>query len=228
MFDFDRDYEIATHSKDNSDIGAVEPKSAHARSGAAQQSGHPIDNVRVRGVIINPASRQFLAMVNSRATPGSMTVMLPGGAVEQGEGELSALARQIRDELGITVQLGPDNCRFLLSRTYEFPEAQGTTSCRLNFYAVVSDGAVPRNMTPDSILSVSWMSLSDLHRYLALDSGGWKIQLGALDAVEAALDPAKAKVVDGKAREVARQDGGSSPSKEAYSEPARMPYYSGE
>ena len=224
MFDFDHDYEIATHPKDNSDIGAVEPKSAHARSGAAQQSGHPIDNVRVRGVIINPASRQFLAMVNSRVTPGSMTVMLPGGAVEQGEGELSALARQIRDELGITVQLGPDNCRFLLSRTYEFPEAQGTTSCRLNFYAVVSDGAVPRNMTPDSVLSVSWMSLSDLHRYLALDSGGWKIQLGALDAVEAALDPAKAKVVDGKAREVARQDGGSSPSKEAYSKPARMPY----
>ena len=224
MFDFDRDYEIATHSKDNSDIGAVEPKSAHARSGAAQQSGHPIDNVRVRGVIINPASRQFLAMVNSRVTPGSMTVMLPGGVVEQGEGELSALARQIRDELGITVQLGPDNCRFLLSRTYEFPEAQGTTSCRLNFYAVVSDGAVPRNMTPDSVLSVSWMSLSDLHRYLALDSGGWKIQLGALDAVEAALDPAKAKVVDGIAREVARQDGGSSPSKEAYSKPARLPY----
>jgi 8-oxo-dGTP pyrophosphatase MutT (NUDIX family) len=212
VFDFDRDYEIATHPKDNSDIGA------------AQQSGHPIDNVRVRGVIINPASRQFLAMVNNRVTPGSMTVMLPGGAVEQGEGELSALARQIRDELGITVQLGPDNCRFLLSRTYEFPEAQGTTSCRLNFYAVVSDGAVPRNMTPDSILSVSWMSLSDLHRYLALDSGGWKIQLGALDAVEAALDPAKAKVVDGKAREVARQDGGSPPSKEVYSKPARMPY----
>ena len=224
MFDFDRDYEIATHPKDNSDIGAVESKSVHARSGAVQQSGHPIDNVRVRGVIINPASRQFLAMVNNRVTPGSMTVMLPGGAVEQGEGELSALARQIRDELGITVQLGPDNCRFLLSRTYEFPEAQGTTSCRLNFYAVVSDGAVPRNMTPDSILSVSWMSLSDLHRYLALDSGGWKIQLGALDAVEAALDPAKAKVVDGKAREVARQDGGSPPSKEAYSKPARMPY----
>lgn len=224
MFDFDHDYEIATHPKDNSDIGAVEPKSAHARSGAAQQSGHPIDNVRVRGVIINPASRQFLAMVNSRVTPGSMTVMLPGGVVEQGEGELSALARQIRDELGITVQLGPDNCRFLLSRTYEFPEAQGTTSCRLNFYAVVSDGAVPRNMTPDSVLSVSWMSLSDLHRYLALDSGGWKIQLGALDAVEAALDPAKAKVVDGIAREVARQDGGSSPSKEAYSKPARLPY----
>ena len=224
MFDFDRDYEIATHPKDNSDIGAVELKSAHARSGAAQQSGHPIDNVRVRGVIINPESRQFLAMVNNRVTPGSMTVMLPGGAVEQGEGELSALARQIRDELGITVQLGPDNCRFLLSRTYEFPEAQGTTSCRLNFYAVVSDGAVPRNMTPDSVLSVSWMSLSDLHRYLALDSGGWKIQLGALDAVEAALDPAKAKVVDGIAREVARQDGGSSPSKEAYSKPARMPY----
>jgi 8-oxo-dGTP pyrophosphatase MutT (NUDIX family) len=212
VFDFDRDYEIATHPKDNSDIGA------------AQQSGHPIDNVRVRGVIINPASRQFLAMVNNRVTPGSMTVMLPGGAVEQGEGELSALARQIRDELGITVQLGPDNCRFLLSRTYEFPEAQGTTSCRLNFYAVVSDDAVPRNMTPDSILSVSWMSLSDLHRYLALDNGGWKIQLGALDAVEAALDPAKAKVVDGKAREVARQDGGSPPSKEVYSKPARMPY----
>jgi 8-oxo-dGTP pyrophosphatase MutT (NUDIX family) len=212
VFDFDRDHEIATHPKDNSDIGA------------AQQSGHPIDNVRVRGVIINPASRQFLAMVNNRVTPGSMTVMLPGGAVEQGEGELSALARQIRDELGITVQLGPDNCRFLLSRTYEFPEAQGTTSCRLNFYAVVSDDAVPRNMTPDSILSVSWMSLSDLHRYLALDNGGWKIQLGALDAVEAALDPAKAKVVDGKAREVARQDGGSPPSKEVYSKPARMPY----
>lgn len=224
MFDFDRDYEIATHPKDNSDIGAIEPKPTHGSRGAAQQSGHPIDNVRVRGVIINPASRQFLAMVNNRVTPGSLTVMLPGGGVEQGEGELSALSREIREELGITMQLGPDNCRFLLSRTFEFPDAQGTTSCRLNFYAVISDGAVPRNMEPDSILSVTWMSLSDLHRYLALDTGGWKIQLGALDAVEAALDPAKAKVVDGKAREVARQDGGTPPGEEKYSKPARMPY----
>ena len=51
---------------------------------------------------------------------------------------------------------------------------------------------------------MSWLSLGDVRRYLDLDGGNWKIALGVLDAVEAALDPAKSKRVE-SGRELSRQ-----------------------
>ena len=181
---------------------------------------------RVRAVITNGAG-QFLALVNNRVTFGSMTIMLPGGEVQQGESELTAMARYIRDEVGMTVELSASNCRFLNSRTYEFKGNEGSKDAvRINFFAVDADCGVPRNMQPDSVISVSWMSLADVRRYLELDGGNWKIQLGALDAIEAALDPAKAKVVQDEARELSRQDGGKSPDggDGQVSRPSRLPY----
>ncbi len=178
---------------------------------------------RVRAIIVNGAG-QFVAQVNNRVSLGNMTVMLPGGDIRQGEGELTALARHVRDEVGITMQLDPSNCRFLASRTYEFDgDGCGKQVARVNFYAIDSDGAVPRNMDPESVVSLSWMSLADLKRYVDLGSGNWKVMLGAMEAIEMALDPSKAKAVEG-GREIAHQDGGKAPSDEGASRPSRLPY----
>jgi hypothetical protein len=180
---------------------------------------------RVRAVITNNAG-QFLAVVNNRVTLGCLTIMLPGGEIGPGESELTALARYVRDEVGMTVELSAANCRFLNSRTYEFGASDSKECVRINSFSVDSDCGVPRNMQPESVLSVSWMTLADVKRYLELDGSNWRIQLGALDAIETALDPAKAKVIQGEAREIARQDGGKSPDggDNQVSRPSRLPY----
>lgn len=219
MYDYDQDQDFDGMAPANKEL--VKP-SGPATTATPLRTA----SVHVRGIIVNPVSNQFLALVNNRVAAGSMTVMLPGGVVSPGDDELTVLTKALRDELGLTVQLQPSNCRFVLSRTYSFePHPDGSeNTARLDFFTIDDGALVPRNMQPDSVLSVTWMSLLDLHRYIELDHDGWKIQLGALDAIESALEPAKAKVVEGRTREIARQDGGKSPDGDGYSKPAPLPY----
>lgn len=204
-------------------VGAVPPENRPAIQGDPRPT-----NRRVRAVIADAVRKRVLVQVNNRAEFGCLTIMLPGGG-NDGEGDLTALAREIYTELGVTVQLTPANCKFIQSRAYEFPAAPDGSIDKavLNFYGVDIGGAVPRNMEPDSVLSLDWMTLTEIHRVLDLDSSNWRIQLGALDAIEAVLDPAKAKTVHGHggddAREVSRQDGGVPPDEEKYSKPSRLP-----
>ena len=179
--------------------------------------------VRVRAVVIDPSRRNmFLAQANNRAAPGSIVLMLPGGQSNDGEGELTALARYLAEDVGISVELCPENTRFIMSRTYQSPDDGVPT--RVNFYCIEVANAVPRNMRADTVLSVSWLSLDDVHRYLELDGAGWKIQLGALDAVETILDPERSKTLKDGSRELARQDGGTQEDGEKLSRPTRLPY----
>ena len=143
---------------------------------------------------------QFLAQVNNRVTPGCLTVMLPGDTVEGGEPQLSVLKRVLAEQLGVTLTLSGSNCRLLGSRTYEFSMAEVV---RMNFFQVDIDGAVPRNQIPDSVLTVSWMKPAEVRRLIAAD--GWKVQLGALDALDLALGAAEVPGNDG-VRELSRED----------------------
>ena len=143
---------------------------------------------------------QFLAQVNNRVTPGSLTVMLPGDSVNGGESQLSVLTRVLAEQLGVTLTLGSGNCRLLGGRTYEFSMAEVV---RMNFFQIDIDGAVPRNQTPDNVLTVGWMTLVEVRRLIADE--GWKVQLGALDALDLALGSAARESDDG-AREIGRED----------------------
>ena len=228
MIDFDRTSDIADHpSNVQNHIDAVNTNSSEATKSTRKQEDTGIHTtVRVRGIILDSVSKRFIAIVNNRISFGSMTVMFPGGDVVPGTGELSSLAGAIRDELGISMELSPTNSRFVLSRTYETTDDNGNaTRTRVNYYVITSDGAVPRNMMPESVISVSWLSLLDIRQNLKLENANWKIQMGGLAAIEAALDPSKAKITELMYREVSRQDGGKSPDEtDKYSRPIALPY----
>jgi hypothetical protein len=181
--------------------------------------------VKVKAIILGSHHSKVLSQINNRVCVGTQTIMMPGAEVQEGERELTALARGLRDEIGVTISLNQTNCRFILSRTYEFePNEDGTPYIsRINFYVIDGSDIVPRNMLTDSVISLTWLTLTEIQRFLSLASN-WKIQLGALDAIEAAMDPAKSKMIGAHAREVSRQDGGSSPDGEAYSKPSPLPY----
>ena len=165
----------------------------------------------VRGILHDPRRRAFLGLVNSRVSPGQLTVMLPGGRICEGETPLQALGNSLLDELQIGTPLDWGNTKFLMSRTYEFPGQ--ASAVEVLFYRLDLGPVVPLNMNPSEVTSVSWLTLGDVERYTSLDGAGWKVQMGALDALRAVLDPVKTREVDGgaqgTAREVARRDGGS-------------------
>lgn len=164
-------------------VEKCKPKSV---SEAAPLAPQIVKSARVRGVVVDKSNGRFLAILNDRVVPGSLTVLLPGGDVTAGESDLSVLARDLEDSLGMNDELGAGNCRFLMNRNYESSVPGGACeTVRVNFYAVVSDGAVPRNLHPESIVSIGWMTIEELTA--RVNSEGWKLQLGAAEAIRAAL-----------------------------------------
>ena len=186
---------------------------------AAPANDLPV-NRRVRGVVVGPGGRSFLALVNNRVYPNMMTIMLPGGEPQPGEHPIKALGRYLHEQVGITAQLGTENTRFLLSRTYSYgtPQDQLDELVEVLFFRVVLDGPVPRNMEPDSVLSLTWMTLTEAERLVADGNNGWAIQAGAMDALEAVLDDAQTREGLDGAQEVARYQAPRDPRN------ARLPY----
>ena len=161
----------------------------------------------VRGIVYDPRRRAFLGLINSRVTPGQLTIMLPGGRICEGETPIQALGNSLLDELQIGTPLDWSNTKFIQSRTYEFQDQ--TSVNEVLFYRLDLGPVVPLNVNPNEVTSVSWLTLGDVERYTSLDGAGWKVQMGALDALRATLDPAKTREVERGVREVARRDGGS-------------------
>ena len=210
MLDFNLDYDTPpTEFNAGSAIGTIQLDVENdTPSSALKSTTSEYDVVSVRAVIHTPCNRAFLCQVNNRVNFGSMTAVLPGGIVE-GKSVINALREYMRDQVGISKELNPSNCRFIQSRVFETTNDSGHKSkARIDFYAINSEGSVPYNLCPDSVVSLSWLSLEDIERYVATDSASWKVQAGAMDAIIAVLDPEKSRTKDG-VREVSRQDGGT-------------------
>lgn len=76
----------------------------------------------------------------------------PGGKIEQGESESEALRREIREELGCEIEVGP----LLLRHAHRYPNLE----VDLAFFAcTLPDGASPR---PVAVAQIAWASAGEL------------------------------------------------------------------
>lgn len=144
--------------------------------------------VRVRAIVTNSNRTQFLTQVNNRVSLGDLTIMLPGGEVRpEDENMAAAVARVLRDELGVSpTSLDEHSFRYVGSKTYQLKNDSGIQDVKIIFLNVDIGDAVPINLKPESVLSVTWMTLDDVNRYIQ-SNDNWKIQVGALDVLNAFL-----------------------------------------
>jgi 8-oxo-dGTP diphosphatase len=84
----------------------------------------------------------------------------PGGKVEPGESEPEALVREIREELGCGLEVGP----LLLRHAHRYPELE----VELAFYAArLPEGEVP---APLGVAEIAWAAADGLARYDFLEA----------------------------------------------------------
>lgn len=106
--------------------------------------------VRVVAAVWIRAGRVFAAR---RAPHKSQAGLweLPGGKVEAGEADETALARELREELGLEAAVGA----YLAESVFSYSHA----TVRLVAYAVTSDGADPHLVDHDA---TQWLAATDL------------------------------------------------------------------
>jgi mutator protein MutT len=76
---------------------------------------------------------------------------IPGGKVDPGEPVTEAAARELQEEVGISVS--PDRCRFIAVTHHRPPHGDA----RVGFGFVVTDwSGEPRNLEPDKCSSLGW------------------------------------------------------------------------
>ncbi|HEX6499945.1 MAG TPA: NUDIX domain-containing protein [Micromonosporaceae bacterium] len=100
---------------------------------------------------------------------------LPGGHVEPGESESDALARELREELG--VQIVQSECVAL--RGIDLPDASGDGAVRLTVWRVPRWAGTPVNLCPEEHDELGWFRAADLDD-LALAHPSYRPMLGAL------------------------------------------------
>lgn len=97
----------------------------------------------------------------------------PGGKVEAGEPEQAALAREIREELGCGLRVGP----LLLRHRHRYPELE----VELAFYAcTLPAGATP---APLGVAEIAWAPAGSLATYDFLEAD--RAVLGELETLSA-------------------------------------------
>ena len=102
------------------------------------------------------ADRVLLAhrSASRRAFPGVWD--LPGGVVEAGESALGALARELREELGVAIAAGSTShlCR-VIARPADGP-------VELDAWLVTRWSGTPANRAPDEHDAIGWFELAEL------------------------------------------------------------------
>lgn len=110
----------------------------------------------VGGVVVAAAiSRSHLVLLARRTLPAEVAGLweFPGGRVEPGESDVGALEREIREELGVRIEVGR------LVGAHELP---GIGELRL-YAAEIIDGREPRLLDHhDQLRWVSRLRMSDL------------------------------------------------------------------
>jgi 8-oxo-dGTP diphosphatase len=84
----------------------------------------------------------------------------PGGKVEEGEGEEAALAREIREELGCEVTVGP----LLLRHRHRYPDLE----VELAFFACALDPSA--QPAPLGVAEIAWARAGTLASYDFLEA----------------------------------------------------------
>jgi 8-oxo-dGTP diphosphatase len=110
-------------------------------------------------VIKDAAGR--LLLIKRGHDPGAGLWSLPGGRIEPGESDQQALAREVMEETGLTVQ-----SRRLLGAV-ELPGADGTVIDVRDYLAVVTGGELAAG---DDAADARWVAAAELDR-LPLTSG---------------------------------------------------------
>lgn len=88
----------------------------------------------------------------SRAYPGSWD--FPGGHIEDGESAGDALVRELREELGITIERPRGAPSFRLSRG-----DGGPASLQLQGWAITGWDGVPSNCAPGEHTEIGWFGI---------------------------------------------------------------------
>jgi len=118
-----------------------------------------VTRVRVVAAVVRRAEALLLTRRPDRpGRPGQWE--FPGGKVEAGEGEADALRREIAEELGCDLEVGP----LLLRHHHRYPELE----VELAFYAGrLPPGAAPR---PLGVAEIAWAEEGELAGYDFLEA----------------------------------------------------------
>jgi 8-oxo-dGTP diphosphatase len=112
------------------------------------------------GAVIKDEQGRLL-LIKRGHEPGAGLWSLPGGRIEPGETDASALVREMREETGLEVQAGP-----LLGRVRR--PAPGSTVLDIRDYAATVTGGTLR--AGDDAAEARWVAVSDL-RSLPITDG---------------------------------------------------------
>lgn len=116
-----------------------------------------MSEVRVVEVVAAVIERDGLILIGQRKPRGRHALKweFPGGKVEPGETPQAALARELREELGIEAQIGDE------IETYDFRYVTGAVT-RLMFFRVTEFAGEPANL---DFQQITWSQREHLPQY---------------------------------------------------------------